>query len=187
MKRALLVLNAGSSSLKFAVYGHDSNLSLRLKGSVSRLGQAPRLKIVSPDRTDDSSDLGSGPMSCRDALPVVFAAIADHGFTGQIATIGHRIVHGGQDFTKPVVLDQSILEGLRHLAPMAPLHQPVNLDMVEMAASLFPQAVQIGTFDTAFHADRPRCDRLYGLPRSLSDDGILAYGPPLKIVLSPAA
>ena len=176
MKRALLVLNAGSSSLKFAVYGHDSNLSLRLKGSVSRLGQAPRLKIVSPDRADDSSDLGTGPMSCRDALPVVFAAIAAHGYTGRIATVGHRIVHGGQSFTKPIVLDQAILKKLRHLAPMAPLHQPVNLDMVEMAASLFPQAVQVGTFDTAFHAGRPRCDQLYGLPRRLSDDGILAYG-----------
>ncbi|MCY7279415.1 MAG: acetate/propionate family kinase [Sphingomonas bacterium] len=176
MTRTLLVLNAGSSSLKFALYGHDPRLPLCLKGSVSRLGQAPQLTIVSADRADAGRDLGTCPMSCRDALPVVFAAIADRGLTGRIATVGHRIVHGGQGFTRPVLLDQSILERLHHLAPMVPLHQSVNLEMVEMAANLLPKAVQIGTFDTAYHADRPRCDRLYGLPRDLSDDGILAYG-----------
>jgi len=176
MTKALLVLNAGSSSLKFAVFGQSAELPTLLKGSISRLGHEPRLKIQSSGEAGWEKALDASPMSPGDAVREVFAALGEHGFLGRISAVGHRIVHGGQTFTRPTVLDCSTLDRLRHLAPLAPLHQPHNLEIVELASGLLPDAIQIGAFDTAFHADRPRCDRLYGLPRRLSEDGIIAYG-----------
>lgn len=176
MTKALLVLNAGSSSLKFAVYGHCAELPLLLKGSIAQLGRAPFLKVRSPGEADCERALGDGPLSPGDAVQEAFAELRGRGLLDRIGIIGHRIVHGGQTFTGPAVLDHPTLDRLRHLAPLAPLHQPYNLDIVELASGLLPAAIQIGAFDTAFHADRPRCDQLYGLPQRLSDDGIIAYG-----------
>jgi acetate kinase len=176
MTKALLVLNAGSSSLKFAVYEQCAELPLLLRGSISQLGHEPCLKIRSPGENGSERALGDGPMSPGDAVQAAFSELRGRGLMDRIDVVGHRIVHGGQTFTQPAILDQSTLGRLRHLAPLAPLHQPYNLDIVELASGLLPAAVQVGAFDTAFHADRPRCDQLYGLPRRLSDDGIIAYG-----------
>jgi acetate kinase len=176
MSRAILVLNAGSSSLKFSVFGHSAELPMLLKGSVSRLGHAPRLKIRRPGEADSERSLGSAPMPPGAAVRTAFAELGQRGLLDRVGVVGHRIVHGGQTFTRPVVLDASTLDRLRHLVPLAPLHQPYNLEIVELASGLLPDAIQIGAFDTAFHAERPRCDRLYGLPRQLSDDGVIAYG-----------
>ena len=176
MTKTLLVLNAGSSSLKFAVFGYSAELPALLRGSISKLDHAPRLKIRCPGEPDGERALGAGPMALGDAVRAAFAELGERGFLRRIATVGHRIVHGGRVFTVPAILDRSALDRLRQLAPLAPLHQPYNLDIVELASGLLPGATQVGAFDTAFHADRPRCDRLYGLPRELSDEGVIAYG-----------
>ena len=176
MTEALLILNAGSSSLKFAVYEALAELPLLLKGSVSRLAHEPRLRIRSAGRTVCDRLAGSAPMDLEAAVRQAFAALDEHGLISRIVAVGHRIVHGGQVFTDPARLDSGAIASLRRLVPLAPLHQPYNLDIVELAASLLPTAIQVGCFDTAFHAERPLCDRLYALPRELGDDGILAYG-----------
>ena len=176
MNPAILVLNAGSSSLKFSVFGHGAELPILLKGSISGLAHTPRLKIRCPGEANSERTLGSTAMSPAAAVRTAFAELAQRGLLDRIGVVGHRIVHGGQMFTRPVVLDASTLDRLRHLVPLAPLHQPYNLEIVELASGLLPDAVQIGAFDTAFHAERPRSDRLYGLPRQLSEDGIIAYG-----------
>ncbi|KAF1722336.1 acetate/propionate family kinase [Pseudoxanthomonas wuyuanensis] len=176
MSRALLVLNAGSSSLKFAVFGQAAGLPLLLRGSISQLGHAPRLKIRCPGAADSETALGAAPMPPDAAVRTVFDELGKRDLLERIGAVGHRIVHGGLTFAQPSVLDSPTLARLRQLAPLAPLHQPYNLDIVELASGLLPAAIQIGAFDTAFHAGRPRQDRLYGLPRRLSDDGIIAYG-----------
>lgn len=173
---AILALNAGSSSLKFAVYDKSADLPELLRGSISQLGHNPRLKVRSPGETDCDRLLGAGPMSPSDAVQAVFVELRGRGLTERIGIVGHRIVHGGLTFTKSTVLDRLTLEELRLLTPLAPLHQPYNLDIVDLASGLLPAAIQVGAFDTAFHANRPRRDRLYGLPRRLSEDGIIAYG-----------
>lgn len=175
MTEAVLVLNAGSSSLKFAVYGGDGDLQLRLRGTVSRLRQAPRLTVevdgeVIVDRPFDP------PMALALAADAVFAQLDALGWLLRIGVVGHRIVHGGRGFVDPIVLDPESIGALRSLTPLAPLHQPYNLDIAESAARLLPRAVQVGCFDTAFHAARPGLDRLYALPRALSEDGVVAYG-----------
>lgn len=176
MSQAILILNAGSSSLKFSVFGHAAELPLLLRGSISRLGHAPRLEIRCPGGADSDRALGNTPMPPDAAVRAAFAELGERGLLDRIGVVGHRIVHGGLTFAQPSVLDSPTLAKLRQLAPLAPLHQPYNLDIVELASELLPGATQIGAFDTAFHAQRPRRDRLYGLPRQLSEDGIIAYG-----------
>jgi len=176
MSDALLTLNAGSSSLKFAIYERRPELAMLLKGGVSNLAREPRFKIRGGAGPDAERELGPGPMEADAAARVVFAELERLGLLRRVTVVGHRIVHGGRAFTRPTVLDAPTLDSLRRLTPLAPLHQPYNLDIVELAAEMLPAAVQIGCFDTAFHAERPQCDRLYGLPRWLSEDGVIAYG-----------
>jgi len=176
MTGALLVLNGGSSSLKFAVYPLEQGQAAFLRGSVSSLGHKPQLRIVRQGEVIREVEVSKHPISPIEATRVVMEAIADTASQRAIEAVGHRIVHGGEWFTAPIVLDDDALSRLRRLVPLAPLHQPHNLDLVEFAAERLPGAVQIGCFDTAFHAGRPRLDHLYGLPRRMIDEGLVAYG-----------
>lgn len=173
--RRLLTLNVGSSSLKFAVYAFAPELVLELSGQVSGLGGAPHLRAR-----------GAAGVLADEAWPEVqgLEAVLERTFgwldaqvpDRRFAAVGHRIVHGGLEFGVPVVLDAAVLERLTALSPLAPLHQPFNLRGVAMAAAHYPQALQVGVFDTAFHARQPEVARLYALPRDLIADGVLAYG-----------
>jgi acetate kinase len=175
MTAAVLVLNAGSSSLKFAVYEQRDGLPLIFKGSVSSLRTNPRLKLSTGKAVEERS-LGRESLEIGAAVEVVAAEIGERGFGHPVAAVGHRIVNGGRDFISPVVLDEPVVERLRELIPLAPLHQPENLQVVDLARNLFPEAVQIGCFDTAFHAARPKIAKSYGLPRALTDSGVQSYG-----------
>lgn len=170
-----LVLNAGSSSLKFALYADDGDE--RIRGSISGIGHRPRLRVRSAHGGTEEQTLGGGPVDMDGAAELVFDRLESgpHG-SRDISAIGHRIVHGGRRLTGPARLDGPTLDYLSTLEPLAPLHQPYNLAIVAASARRFPGALQVGAFDTAFHAGRPAVQKLYGLPRSLIDDGIIAYG-----------
>lgn len=173
--RRLLTLNAGSSSLKFAIYDAAAGLPLRLSGQVSGLGSAPRLRVragsevVADETWTDTDGLDA-------VLERTFGWLDDAAGCESLAAVGHRIVHGGLDFQAPTALSTAVQQRLEALAPLAPLHQPFNLRGVAMAAAHFPEALQVGVFDTAFHASQPQVARLYALPRDLIADGVLAYG-----------
>ena len=170
----LLTLNAGSSSLKFALYEAVEGLPLALTGQVSGLGSAPRFQARTGDTTLDETWAET-----RDPEAVMARTldwIAGRPESRGLAAIGHRIVHGGLEFREPVLLTPEVVAHLERLEPLAPLHQPFNLRGVAMAARRFPQARQVGVFDTAFHANQPQVARLYALPRDLIDQGVLAYG-----------
>ncbi|HWK66214.1 MAG TPA: acetate/propionate family kinase [Rhizobiaceae bacterium] len=176
MTDALLVLNAGSSSLKFAVLELHDQLPMLAKGGVSSLADKPILKVRLADGQTVETELGSGPLGIREAVGHAIDAIRGRDFFDNVRCVGHRIVHGGREFTGAVVLDKPTMKSLRKLIPLAPLHQPVNLEIVDEAAALFPGAVQYGCFDTAFHTTRPRIATLYGLPREITEAGIVSYG-----------
>ena len=172
--RRILTLNAGSSSLKFAIY-READLALELSGQVSNLDGAPRLRATAgTDRVVDESWPRGQPLDAL--LEGVFAWLDRTGWGAGTVAVGHRIVHGGLEFRDPVVLTPDVVRRLRQLEPLAPLHQPFNIRGVEMARRHFPQALQAGVFDTAFHAGQPEVARLYALPRDLIDEGVLAYG-----------
>ncbi|ESY91846.1 acetate/propionate family kinase [Mesorhizobium sp. LNHC209A00] len=177
MTGAILVLNGGSSSLKFAVFEGREQLPLLLRGNVSSLGQQPRLRVeAAANRSEIDRSLGDAPIDMDKAFAAVASVLADSGFLRRIARVGHRIVHGGRDFTEATLLDERTLKALRLLEPMAPIHQRINLEIVALATKLLPQALQIGCFDTAFHSARPELAKIYGLPRAMTETGIVSYG-----------
>jgi acetate kinase len=165
----ILTLNAGSSSLKFALFADPERAIAR--GQVEGLSAAARLIC---------RDLGvNQPLTAAshaEALSGVLQLLARERPDAKIAAVGHRIVHGGPDFAAPVRLEEHALIQLSRLIPMAPLHQPHNLAAVAAARAAFPDAVQIGCFDTAFHRRKPRVEDLFALPRAFYDEGVRRYG-----------
>lgn len=169
----LLTLNAGSSSLKFGLYADDAEPRLLVHGQVEGIGTAPRLSL---DTGSAQSHETVTAETQQDALRRVMDALAPHMRGVQITGVGHRVVHGGPDFAAPAVLTPDIVRALHDLSPLAPLHQPHNLAGVTAAQALFPGAVQVACFDTAFHRGHPWVNDTFALPRSFHDDGIRRYG-----------
>ena len=94
----------------------------------------------------------------------------------RVVAVGHRIVHGGTEFTEPTQIDSAKLESMKRLIPLAPLHQPHNIAGVEAALAAFPSAVQVGCFDTSFHRSHPLVADIFGLPKSFYEEGVRRYG-----------
>jgi len=176
MPPMILALNAGSSSLKFALYERRANLPLLVKGGVASLNANPRLRLSGGGEPARQRDLGAGPLDIGSAVEIVADEIRSVADISRLQAVGHRIVHGGRTYRSPAFLDDGAVEALRRLVPLAPTHQPQNLEIVERARKLFPAATQVGCFDTAFHSGRPAVAKAYGLPRELSDAGIQSYG-----------
>ncbi|PBB83235.1 acetate kinase [Mesorhizobium sp. WSM3879] len=177
MTDAILVLNGGSSSLKFAVFQQRSELNLLVRGSVSSIGHHPRLQVAPRELSREiDRSLGDGPIGMAKAFEAIASYLEDHALLRRIGTVGHRIVHGGQELTQATLLDERTLDALHRLEPLAPIHQAINLEIVHLAGRLLPEAKQVGCFDTAFHTARPELARLYGLPREMSERGIVSYG-----------
>lgn len=177
MTDAILVLNGGSSSLKLAVFEGRDRLPLLLRGNVSSLGHQPRLRVeAAAGRSKIERSLGEAPIDMDKAFTAVASVLADNHLLPRIGRVGHRIVHGGRDFTEATLLDEDTLKALSLLEPMAPIHQRINLEIVALATKLLPQALQIGCFDTAFHSARPELAKIYGLPRAMTEAGIISYG-----------
>jgi acetate kinase len=171
----ILVLNSGSSSIKFNLYDGETE---RVSGQISGLGAKPHVKLAAADgsltldRALDNKD-GANHENALTAL----LAILDRAFAGiSVDAVGHRIVHGGIDYAKPMIIDENALAALERLVPLAPLHQPHNLAGVQAARSAFPGAAQVACFDTAFHRNHPWVNDTFALPRSFYDEGVRRYG-----------
>jgi acetate kinase len=173
MVPVILTLNAGSSSLKFALYKGAEETVLR--GVVEGVGQAPHVSLTAPHmRRLDPPDLaGSSYESVLDTLLQWLNAHLDGDVIG---AVGHRIVHGGQRFVDPVRIDEAVLAELDGLVPLAPLHQPHNLAAIRAVARAQPALPQVGCFDTAFHRTMPAVATRLALPRALGDAEMRRYG-----------
>ncbi len=180
MTRIVVSLNAGSSSIKFGLYRlRDSGEPIHVAGGlIGGIGVKPHLSA----RSDDGSvvmerDWDHGEvLSHEDLLGSLIEQAHDYLGHHQVVAIGHRVVHGGTDFVKPVCVDDDVLDRLEALTPLAPLHQPHNLAAVEAMRSLLPDVPQVACFDTAFHSDKPELAARMPLPRALFDRGIRRYG-----------
>ncbi|MEO1540146.1 MAG: acetate/propionate family kinase [Pseudomonadota bacterium] len=163
----VLTLNAGSSSVKFSVWEGTARV---LEGQVDALGPDARLRV----RGEPAAPLGITDQ--RRAVSEILDLVATRLPALPISGVGHRIAHGGVDFTGPVDLTPQVIEKLTLLVPFAPLHQPHNLACVEAARSAFPNARQIGCFDTAFHRGHPWVNDTFALPRRFYDQGVRRFG-----------
>lgn len=181
--KAILVLNAGSSSLKFALFPINGTLSGEpaLSGQVEGIGAGPRLlaKDASGKRYNEPvSVVNSDDQQAqhRASLAHLFGWLQGHNPDLEIMAAGHRVVHGGDLYSAPVRVDDTILAQLDEFLPLAPLHQPHNLRAIRAVASLMPDVPQVACFDTAFHRTQPPLAQMFALPRALSAEGIKRYG-----------
>jgi acetate kinase len=179
MSDTILVINAGSSSLKFSVYGvAAAGIDLACKGQIEGLGTRPHLNVR--DRSGAVlADADFSPEEVRDipaAIGRVGAWLRER-FGGELPmAVGHRVVHGGSLYSAPVVVDDEVYATLERLIPLAPLHQPGNLTPIRVMRERFPQLLQVACFDTAFHRSHPEVAERYALPEELYRDGVRRYG-----------
>ncbi len=175
MTDTILVINAGSSSVKFSLFDLQSSLKLLVTGEVSDIGATPSFKgtVESSGATDKNTLLAAS--THEDALKHILDWIKARKH-GEIAIAAHRIVHGGTIFRAPVIVTPAIEEQLRALTPLAPLHQPHNLAPIDILKKLKPGMPQVACFDTSFHAGHDPLFSVYALPQNLRDKGIRRYG-----------
>ena len=164
----LLVVNAGSSSIKLAVFGAD--LREILVGSVTEIGGAGRLKIGSADQACVVADHKS-------ALALTFEVMAQQGVAlADLTAAAHRVVHGGEALAQPMQVTQAVIEGIEACVPLAPLHNPGNLTAIRALQALAPDLPQFVSFDTAFHSTNPEVAVNYALPVVERARGLRRYG-----------
>ncbi len=180
MADMILVINSGSSSLKFSVYavGGTSDLVLLLKGQVDGIGTRPRLRARDADGSslvDQTFPVGEIP-DAGDAVGRVGAWLLQH-FPGVVpVAVGHRVAHGGPDYRAPVPVDDDILAALERLVPLAPMHQPHNLRPIHTIQERFPGTLQVACFDTGFHRGHPDVADRFAIPEALYREGVRRYG-----------
>lgn len=180
MDGVILVINAGSSSIKFSVFSASGEaLVAGPHGQVEGIGASPRLSVSGlPDgsHVDAPQDVAA-VADHAGALHVIHDWLQNHqAGEATVAAIGHRVVHGGQRFAAPVKIDADVIAELEALVPLAPLHQPAALSAIHAAANAAPAVPQYACFDTSFHHDQPHLARLFAIPRELTDAGVLRYG-----------
>lgn len=181
MKQAILVINAGSSSVKFAVFmdGDETEPKLLFKGQMEGLGSDPsfQVKDETGKKIDERDEWPRGsPLNHTGALRYILGWMEETNRDIKIAAAGHRVVHGGLIYDRPVRLDQRIMADLDQLVPLAPLHQPHNLAAIRALQEVAPEMPQIACFDTAFHHNQPPVAQMFALPRALIESGVRRYG-----------
>src|SRR5262245_3249323 len=174
---AILVVNAGSSSVKFQVFEGTPDLKRLIKGQIDGIGTRPRLvaeagdKSSLIDRTYSASEISD--------LPAALAAAASWLRETQavnLVAVGHRVVHGGPTYDRPVVIDQAVLANLQRYVPLAPLHQPNNLAPIRALLKRRPELPQVACFDTAFHRGHSAVADRYAIPERFHAEGVRRYG-----------
>ena len=181
MNKYVLVINAGSSSIKFAIYQKDTSLAQLVAdadGQIEGIGSQPSFTVKSSDglvlvdRTlfvDEVHDL-------TDAIALMCAWLRDYFADGVLLAVGPRVVHGGQHYSAPVLIDAKVLAELETLVPLAPLHQPHNLATIRVLMETMPSLPQVACFDTAYHRTQPDVTQRFAIPRRFAEEGVRHYG-----------
>jgi acetate kinase len=179
MAEAIAVLNAGSSSIKFSIFVvHDDNAEVLVRGQIEGIYTTPRFvakdskgAVIAEKSWPEGTKLGH-----EGALDHLLAYVRSE-FTGyNLLGVGHRVVHGGLDYTQPVRLNPEVLTKLDHLIPLVPLHQPHNLAPIRLLLERRPELPQVACFDTSFHRTNPYISQLYALPLEYAEAGVMRYG-----------
>ena len=177
MSECIVVINAGSSSIKFALYEAGGAQDLIYRGQIEQIGVSPHLHVVSAKGqlvTELSwpADGFDHRIATQEILKIAIELLKG----ARVLGVGHRVVHGGMNYGTPVRIDDKVITALAALAPLAPLHQPHNLSPMQAIAEAAPRMPQVACFDTAFHRSQPHLAQLFGLPRKFSDAGLRRYG-----------
>jgi acetate kinase len=174
-----LVLNAGSSSLKFCVYARPENADWRMesRGQIEGIGSSPRLSAKHGDgQCFIDRDLGASVRDGGDALETLAAWLRSNYAGARVLGVGHRIVHGGRCFAGPTLVTSEVIDEIRRLIPLAPLHQPHNLAAIEAVSQRLPDVPQVACFDTSFHQTQPEVAKVIPLPSDVCGSELQRYG-----------
>jgi acetate kinase len=176
---AVLVVNAGSSSVKFQIFDVESGTEPRrlVKGQLDGIGTQPRLRV----ETSDGAQLIDKSYAPGQVANVPAAMVATGDWLQetqkvQLVAVGHRVVHGGPDYDRPIVVDANVLKHLERLSPLAPLHQPNNLAPIRSLLTRRPDLLQVACFDTAFHRGHSAVADHYAIPEHFYREGVRRYG-----------
>jgi acetate kinase len=174
-----IVLNAGSSSLKFSVYGRPDAAAwnVEVRGQIDGIGTSPRFSATDGTGArvaDEQMDSGIDGRGAFDALASWLRS--RYGGSARVLGVGHRVVHGGAKYAAPTIVTPEVLADLRALVPLAPLHQPYNLDAIDAVSEQLPGVPQVACFDTSFHRGQPSVAEVVPLPRDLCRGGVQRYG-----------
>jgi acetate kinase len=174
---SIAVINAGSSSIKFAVFQAASTLFLLLRGEIEGIGTTPKAKLSDPRGKLLVEESFDGKDFDHAAATQAMMRLGAKWLEGQgISAVGHRVVHGGAEYSAPLLLTHQVIDKLAALIPLAPLHQPHNLAPIRAICASHPSLPQIACFDTAFHRNQPPIAQAFAIPRKYSDAGIRRYG-----------
>jgi acetate kinase len=184
MNDLILTLNAGSSSIKFALYEVvDDQPVVSVKGQVEGIGTAPHFvakdpagKLLAESYWEPVPVGAGGGQGHTRAFKQIWSWLVDAAQGRPILAVGHRVGHGGEAYAEPVLVDKQVLETLTGLIPLVPLHQPNNLAAIRAVAADHPKLPQVACFDTGFHRGRARVTEQLGLPRALLERGVKRYG-----------
>ncbi|SOH93574.1 acetate kinase [Monaibacterium marinum] len=180
MSAQFLILNVGSSSIKFALYDAvNPEQRPQLSGQISDSRSAPKIKVsgmLSGDVNTDPLAEAILTASHEEMAALLLDWLMAQDALGEITAVGHRVVHGGSVFSIPVIITAEVLSQLQDLIPLAPLHQPFSIAAMRAVSTCNPDIPQVACFDTAYHRSQPRLNQLYPIPRALMDEGLVSYG-----------
>ncbi|WP_272007581.1 acetate/propionate family kinase [Roseovarius sp. ZX-A-9] len=180
MNGVFVTLNAGSSSLKFAVFeGGSASTTALMRGKIAGIGGTP----VFSAKDAHGKAINTGGLGALEAssdhetlIAQLLPWLASYQKDRPLLAVGHRVVHGGQFYDRPTLISPQVIEELETLVPLAPLHQPHNIAAIRAVEKWRPETPQIACFDTSFHRTQPRLAQLFALPRDLTEQGIIRYG-----------
>jgi len=180
MALGILTINAGSSSIKFALFELNGGLRQKptVSGQIDGIGASAKLIAKDPGgKHEVALDLvGGQETQHQTSLNFLLKWLRETQKGWNLAAVGHRVVHGGELFSAPIAVDREIVEKLEQFNPLAPLHQPHNLNGIRAIANILPDVPQVACFDTAFHRTNPPVAQAFAIPRALSAEGIKRYG-----------
>lgn len=171
----ILAINSGSSSIKFSIFSCQENLKLLYSGEVESITDSPCLTIFDHAHTQ----VLKNPITTKGTkagLHAFFQWFGESPDGMTLTAVGHRIVHGGKYFFHPTLVNDDVMKKIASLIPLAPFHQPQNLESIKIIKTTYPDIPQIACFDTSFHKSQEKLATLFALPRTLIDDGIIRYG-----------
>ena len=179
MTDAILVLNAGSSSIKFSLFlAHTDQLQLRLRGQIEGLYTAPRFvakdvagATLREHKWNEGTRLGHDG-----AIDYLIGFLLEYREELRLIAVGHRVVHGGIKFSEPTLVNAEVLGSLEKLIPLAPLHQPHNLAPIRIVTQRRSELPQVACFDTAFHRTQPELAQVFAIPYNITECGVRRYG-----------
>jgi len=173
----IAVINAGSSSIKFALFEMDDGERLLFRGQINNIGLAPQLLVEGPDGEKLAEDeWRARDLNHRSATNIILETAIGLLRGKPVAAVGHRVVHGGTHFSGPALITKDVVASLKTLCSLAPLHQPHNIAPIEAIQAAAPHIPQVACFDTAFHQTQAPLASSFALPRELTDSGIRRYG-----------